>query len=289
MKPLTFSCRSTFKRLFLHKNKDKKSSLEGVEETENTAPGLTVLETATTKKNLEASSHQHRHPAGEKHAKEPGGKGKKNRNLKIGKITVSEKWRESVFRKITNANELKYLDEFLLNKINDLRSQKTPIESLFIEATEKFRSNLKTMYSVPNGKIHVGYKDLMENYQIVVNNLAAERGEKDTNLVLNLFQSLLDEFTRGHTKNDFEPPKQSKAQKKKRKQDRAVSICACACGSVFSRPALGSPAREREPRPIQAGQPRGESAGGSALAAQRPPPRPPRSSSTMGTCSSATR
>ncbi|XP_045845784.1 unconventional myosin-IXb isoform X9 [Meles meles] len=215
--------KSTFKRLFLHKNKDKKSSLEGVEEMENTAPGHTSLEATTTKRNLEASfSHQHRHPAGEKHAKEPGGKGKKNRNLKIGKITVSEKWRESVFRKITNANELKYLDEFLLNKINDLRSQKTPIESLFIEATEKFRSNLKTMYSVPNGKIHVGYKDLMENYQIVVNNLAAERGEKDTNLVLNLFQSLLDEFTRGHTKNDFEPPKQSKTQKKKRKQDRAV-------------------------------------------------------------------
>lgn len=127
-----------------------------------------------------------------------------------------------MFRKITNANELKYLDEFLLNKINDLRSQKTPIESLFIEATEKFRSNLKTMYSVPNGKIHVGYKDLMENYQIVVSNLAAERGEKDPNLVLNLFQSLLDEFTRGHSKNDFEQPKQSKAQKKKRKQERAV-------------------------------------------------------------------
>lgn len=49
----------------------------------------------------------------------------------------------------------------------------------------------------------------MENYQIVVNNLATERGEKDTNLVLNLFQSLLDEFTRGYTKNDFEPAKVS--------------------------------------------------------------------------------
>lgn len=61
--------------------------------------------------------------------------------------------------------------------------------------------------SPQNGKIHVGYKDLMENYQIVVSNLAAERGEKDPNLVLNLFQSLLDEFTRGYTKNDFEPPK----------------------------------------------------------------------------------
>ncbi|XP_075404795.1 unconventional myosin-IXb isoform X3 [Tenrec ecaudatus] len=211
--------KSAFKRLFQHKNKDKKYSLEGVEDTESTAG----LEATMAKKNPEApSSHQHRHPAAEKAPKEPGGKGKKNRNLKIGKITVSEKWRESVFRKITNANELKYLDEFLLNKINDLRSQKTPIESLFIEATEKFRSNLKTMYSVPNGKIHVGYKDLMENYQIVVNNLAAERGEKDTNLVLNLFQSLLDEFTRGHSKSDFEAPKQSKSQKKKRKQERAV-------------------------------------------------------------------
>lgn len=123
-------------------------------------------------------------------------------------------------------------------QVNDLRSQKTPIESLFIEATERFRSNIKTMYSVPvrgptpsahtfpsptthpfagswghlvmflqNGKIHVGYKDLMENYQIVVNNLAAERGEKDTNLVLNVFQSLLDEFTRSYTKTDFEPAK----------------------------------------------------------------------------------
>lgn len=101
----------------------------------------------------------------------------------------------------------------------------------------------------------------MENYQIVVSNLAAERGEKDPNLVLNLFQSLLDEFTRSHTKNDFELPKvggatlsvgrvsawcgglagervtpgptqtclcapsqQSKAEKKKRKQERAVSM-----------------------------------------------------------------
>ncbi|XP_030676361.1 unconventional myosin-IXb isoform X4 [Nomascus leucogenys] len=214
--------KSTFKRLFLHKTKDKKYSLEGAEELENAVSGQAVLEATTMKKGLEVpSGQQQRHAAGEKRTKEPGGKGKKNRNVKIGKITVSEKWRES-FRQITNANELKYLDEFLLNKINDLRSQKTPIESLFIEATEKFRSNIKTMYSVPNGKIHVGYKDLMENYQIVVSNLATERGQKDTNLVLNLFQSLLDEFTRGYTKNDFEPVKQSKAQKKKRKQERAV-------------------------------------------------------------------
>nr|XP_038950146.1 unconventional myosin-IXb isoform X24 [Rattus norvegicus] len=208
--------KSAFKRLFLHKAKDKKPSLEGVEETEGS--GGQAAQEAPARKTLDVpSSQQHRHTTGEKPLK-----GKKNRNRKVGQITVSEKWRESVFRKITNANELKFLDEFLLNKVNDLRSQKTPIESLFIEATERFRSNIKTMYSVPNGKIHVGYKDLMENYQIVVSNLAAERGEKDTNLVLNVFQSLLDEFTRSYNKTDFEPVKQGKAQKKKRKQERAV-------------------------------------------------------------------
>ncbi|XP_052018581.1 unconventional myosin-IXb isoform X5 [Apodemus sylvaticus] len=207
--------KSAFKRLFLHKAKDKKPSLEGVEETEGS--GGQAAQEAPARKTLDVpSSQQPRHTTGEKPPK-----GKKNRNRKVGQITVSEKWRESVFRKITNANELKFLDEFLLNKVNDLRSQKTPIESLFIEATERFRSNIKTMYSVPNGKIHVGYKDLMENYQIVVSNLAAERGEKDTNLVLNVFQSLLDEFTRSYNKADFERVK-TKAQKKKRKQERAV-------------------------------------------------------------------
>ncbi|XP_038628935.1 unconventional myosin-IXb isoform X7 [Tachyglossus aculeatus] len=219
--------KSTFKRLFLPKKQDKKT-LEVMEEGENfTSTTHVALDAVVAKKVAEApSGHQNRPQAGERerHVKEPGSKAKKNRNIKIGKITtVSEKWRDSVFRKITNANELKYLDEFLLNKINDLCSQKTPIEILFNEATEKFRSNIKSMYSVPNGKIHVGYKDLMENYQIVVDNLALEKGEKDTNLVLNIFQSLLDEFSRGYIKrDDSEPPKQSKAQKKKRKQDRAI-------------------------------------------------------------------
>lgn len=51
--PRTFSFRSTFKRLFQHKNKEKKYSLEGVEETENLVPGQVMLESATMKKNPE--------------------------------------------------------------------------------------------------------------------------------------------------------------------------------------------------------------------------------------------
>uniref|UniRef100_A0A8C3R4D9 Myosin IXB n=1 Tax=Cyanoderma ruficeps TaxID=181631 RepID=A0A8C3R4D9_9PASS len=151
-------------------------------------------------------------------------KAKKNRTIKISKISsVSQNWRASMVREIANANELKHLDEFLLNKINDLRSQKSGVECLFFEATEKFRGNIKTMYSAPNGQIHVGYKDLVENYQLLVTNLAKKREEKEVKLVLNLFFSLLDEFIRGYTKKEeSEQPKQTKAQKKKRKQDRAI-------------------------------------------------------------------
>uniref|UniRef100_A0A8C9FFM0 Myosin IXB n=1 Tax=Pavo cristatus TaxID=9049 RepID=A0A8C9FFM0_PAVCR len=60
----------------------------------------------------------------------------------------------------------------------------------------------------PNGQIHVGYKDLVENYQLLVTNLAKKREEKEVKLVLNLFQSLLDEFIRGYTKKEeSEQPK----------------------------------------------------------------------------------
>ncbi|CAM5126538.1 unnamed protein product [Natator depressus] len=224
--------KSTFKiplRKLLGKKPDKKyikESPDVMEEGEN-LPLLSCIlmsEAVESQKLSEApSGHPRRPQAGERPVKETS-KGKRNRNIKISKVSaVSEKWPPSVFREITNANELKYLDEFLLNKINDLNSQKSATECLFFEATEKFRGNIKTMYSVPNGQIHVGYKDLIENYQLLVINLAKEREQKDVNLVLNLFRSLLDEFSRGYAKKEVsEQHKQSKTQKKKRKQERAI-------------------------------------------------------------------
>ncbi|NXD82437.1 MYO9B protein, partial [Halcyon senegalensis] len=224
--------KSAFKsplRRLLGKKPDKKIPKESpdvIDEGDSLSLVSCILfpETGGTQKASEAFSGQPSRPqAGERHAKESG-KAKKNRTIKISKISsVSQNWRASMVREIANANELKHLDEFLLNKINDLRSQKSGVECLFFEATEKFRGNIKTMYSAPNGQIHVGYKDLVENYQLLVTNLAKKREEKEVKLVLNLFQSLLDEFIRGYTKKEeSEQPKQTKAQKKKRKLDRAI-------------------------------------------------------------------
>ncbi|NXN08562.1 MYO9B protein, partial [Indicator maculatus] len=224
--------RSAFKsplRRLLGKKPDKKIPKESPDVIDE-GEGLSLIscilfpETGGTQKASEASSGQpSRLQAGERHGKESS-KVRKNRTIKISKISsVSQNWRASMACEIANANELKHLDEFLLNKINDLRSQKSGVECLFFEATEKFRGNIKTMYSAPNGQIHVGYKDLAENYQLLVTNLAKKREEKEVKLVLNLFQSLLDEFIRGYAKRDeSEQPKQTKAQKKKRKQDRAI-------------------------------------------------------------------
>ena len=64
-----------------------------------------------------ASGQASRLQAGERHVKESS-KTKKNRTIKISKISsVSQNWRASMVREIANANELKHLDEFLLNKV----------------------------------------------------------------------------------------------------------------------------------------------------------------------------
>ncbi|NXL20836.1 MYO9B protein, partial [Setophaga kirtlandii] len=220
--------KSAFKsplRRLLGKKPDKKIAKESCDVIEE-GDGLSLVscvlftDTGGVQKASEGSLGQPGCPQAGKESS----KAKKNRTIKISKIaSASQNWRASMVREIANANELKHLDEFLLNKINDLRSQKSGVECLFFEATEKFRGNIKTMYSAPNGQIHVGYKDLVENYQLLVTNLAKKREEKEVKLVLNLFLSLLDEFIRGYTKKEEpEQPKQTKAQKKKRKQERAI-------------------------------------------------------------------
>ncbi|KAH0625728.1 hypothetical protein JD844_033934 [Phrynosoma platyrhinos] len=222
----------TFKsplRRLLGKKPDKKNLKEGSDTSEDTDTFplfscVLPMEATVTQKAAEAPSGlPNRLQVEERQGKEAS-KTKRNRTIKISKAkTAPEKWRAPFLRDITNANELKYLDEFLLNKINDVHSQESAVECLFFEATEKFRGNIKTMYSAPNGQIHVGYQDLMENYQLLVVNMAKKREEKDVKLVLNLFQSLLDEFARSYAKKEEpEQPKQNKAQKKKRKQERVI-------------------------------------------------------------------
>nr|XP_033813082.1 unconventional myosin-IXb isoform X3 [Geotrypetes seraphini] len=204
-----------------HEKKGSKELPQTPEGNENVAMISAVSNTMAGKKTGEAVSARTSHlQVGEHTVKElTAGKGKKSHLIEISMVSAgSEKWN----REITNSNELKHLDDFLFNKINDLRSQKSAIECLFFEATEKFRGNIKAMYSTPNGQIHAGYKDLMENYQLLVNNLAKEREEKDVKLVLNLFQSFLDEFTRGYTKKEDSELQKMKNPKKKRKQDQIV-------------------------------------------------------------------
>ncbi|XP_061096852.1 si:zfos-588f8.1 isoform X2 [Conger conger] len=165
----------------------------------------------------------------ERGAEEPSGSRTLRRSRDTIKICtrVSEPWNASLDRKITNVNELRQLDEFLGNQVNDLRSQGKDLlatEQIFLMATRDFREMIKGMYSLV--KPQIGYKALMSSYETRVAHLAGNRPETERQLVVNLFQSVLDGFIRGEVKKEeaaeAEPPKPAKARKKRRKKDKSM-------------------------------------------------------------------
>ncbi|XP_074545706.1 unconventional myosin-IXb [Halichoeres trimaculatus] len=145
---------------------------------------------------------------------------KRNPTIKISRATRVMQWNVSLDREITDTKELRNLDEFLGNQVNDLRTrikELSPTESIFLTATMQFRETIKGMYSVQKPKI--GYKDLMKGYHNKVNTLAGSKQKSEVSLVVNLFQSVLDGFIRGELKrSDSEPTKTTK--KKRRKKDK---------------------------------------------------------------------
>ncbi|CAL8254336.1 unnamed protein product [Merluccius merluccius] len=156
---------------------------------------------------------------------DPTGKGlSRNPTIKISRATrVSEQWNASLDREITNANELRHLDEFLGNQVNDFRSrgkQLSATEAIFVTATMEFRKNILAMYSLT--KVTIGYKDLMKGYKAKVIHLAGDTQKGEVQLVVNLFQSVLDGFIRGEMKKEEEPVKPTKARKKRRKKDKSM-------------------------------------------------------------------
>ncbi|CAL9696193.1 unnamed protein product [Knipowitschia caucasica] len=165
-------------------------------------------------------------PLPQPHTDRPGKSLGRNPTIKISRATrVSEQWNASLDREITNANELRHLDEFLGNQVNDFRSRGKSLsatEAIFVTATMQFRDNIKAMYSL--SKPTIGYKDLMTSYKNKVFHLADDKQKAEVQLVVNLFQSVLDGFIRGEMKKEeaeAEPVK-PKARKKRRKKDKSM-------------------------------------------------------------------
>ncbi|XP_030629434.1 unconventional myosin-IXb [Chanos chanos] len=146
----------------------------------------------------------------------------RNPTIKISRATrCKEQWNSSLEREITDANELRHLDEFLGNQMNELRTRMKELsetECIFFSATTEFRNDIKGMYSLP--KLHIGYKDLMNGYKSKVSTQAKQKKKTEVQLVVNLFQSVLDGFIRGEIKREeAEPLKPAKKNKRRRKQD----------------------------------------------------------------------
>ncbi|KAM7400316.1 hypothetical protein PAMA_004827 [Pampus argenteus] len=150
------------------------------------------------------------------------GRVSRNPTIRISRATRVLESNASLDREITDPKELRNLDEFLGNQVNDLQSrikELSPTESIFLTATMQFRETIKGMYSLQ--KPQIGYKDLMKGYHNKVNTLAGPKQKTELSLVVNLFQSVLDGFIRGERKRaEYEPVKAAKATKKRRKKNK---------------------------------------------------------------------
>ncbi|XP_028282689.1 unconventional myosin-IXb isoform X2 [Parambassis ranga] len=152
------------------------------------------------------------------------GKVSRNPTIRISRATRASQWDASLDREITDPKELRHLDEFLGNQVNELSTrikELSPAESIFLTATMQFRETIKGMYSIQ--KPQIGYKDLMVGYHNKVNSLAGPTQIGEVSLVVNLFQSVLDGFIRGELKRvESEPAKATKVTKKTRKKEKCL-------------------------------------------------------------------
>uniref|UniRef100_I3KQL8 Myosin IXB n=1 Tax=Oreochromis niloticus TaxID=8128 RepID=I3KQL8_ORENI len=144
---------------------------------------------------------------------------KSNRNptIRISRATRALQWDSSLDQEVTDTKELRNLDEFLGNQVNELQTRKdlSPAEMIFLTATMQFRENIKGMYSVQKPQIR--YKDLMKSFHNKVTTLAGSTEKGEVPMVVNLFQSVLDGFIRATKKQAASEP-----AKKRRKKDKSL-------------------------------------------------------------------
>ncbi|XP_055359699.1 unconventional myosin-IXb isoform X2 [Betta splendens] len=150
-------------------------------------------------------------------------KASRNPTIRISRATRAVDINASLDRVITDPKELRILDEFLGNQVNELQTRMkklSPTENIFFQATKDFRETIKGMYSLE--KPQIGYKDLMKGYHTTVCTLAGAQQEAEVPMVVNLFQSVLDGFIRGELKRMESEP--SKATKTKRKGSKCLDL-----------------------------------------------------------------
>ncbi|XP_053341324.1 unconventional myosin-IXb isoform X1 [Clarias gariepinus] len=150
---------------------------------------------------------------------------RKRQSIKISRGTrVQEQSTDSLNRQVTNAMELRHLDEFLGNQMNDLQSRAKSLsetEVIFFTATTQFRDTIKSMYSLSNPQI--SYQGLLQGYKTKVSSLAAQKKKDEVPLVVNLFQTVLDGFIRAEIKrasSEFDLSKPTKKMKRMRENDK---------------------------------------------------------------------
>ncbi|XP_018913813.1 unconventional myosin-IXb isoform X2 [Bemisia tabaci] len=154
-------------------------------------------------------------------------------------LTGTSEFTDSTDKIISDARELKLMQDFITKKIHVMESEEvkkpSKVDKIFKQALREFKDNLVATYSVVNkqgDKLNIKYKDLIANFLHVMETVCnKENTDKDfpVTMGVNAFRGFMNEFTQ-LTKLEAEKPGKLKRKKeKKQKGDEPIKYA----GHIF--------------------------------------------------------
>ncbi|XP_071844516.1 unconventional myosin-IXb-like isoform X6 [Apostichopus japonicus] len=157
--------------------------------------------------------------------------GPKKSNMNIHGMS---QWKYPTNQLISDALELGKMNNFLLTKINDMKSTKSSggsADQVFKESLKEFRSNLMNTCSVAmqnEGSLNLKYKDLVSNFEKVLESKARKQSGNSqfpVTLGINAFQGFLNEYMQVHKPSNNAHKKKGEQRKKKKDKEDIFIYC----------------------------------------------------------------
>lgn len=117
------------------------------------------------------------------------------------KFSTTREYTDSTDRIISDAKELRLMQDFITQKIYKMDSNTTKcseVDKVFKQALKEFNENLVAQYSVANkqdsGLLNIKYRDLIGNFEKVIETTAVLNNGFPLTMGVNAFRGFLNEF-----------------------------------------------------------------------------------------------
>lgn len=137
------------------------------------------------------------------------------------KFSSTREYTDSTDRIISDAKELRVMQDFITQKIYKMDTNTTKsseVDKVFKQALKEFNENLVAQYSVANkqdsGVLNIKYRDLIANFERVIETTAVSKTGFPLTMGVNAFRGFMNEFMGSRDQIKLKT-KQKKDKKKK--------------------------------------------------------------------------